>query len=117
MGWNDHMARLDLSRSHVTCRCGAKYSIYEDDGTPGCRDVETVICEFCGKELARHHGTCDGTLIDDKAVSKALKEARKKCDVAVQAYIQKNGYNWGTDEYAAILKEWHDTVEKAGYKL
>ena len=114
MGWNDHMERLDSSQQHTTCRCGAKYSIYEDDGTPGCRDIETVTCKFCGKELARHFGTCEGTLVDDSDVPDTLKKARQEYDTAVQVYIQKNGYNWGTDEYAAILKQWHDAIEKAG---
>lgn len=70
MGWNDHFYdRADSTDRVVTCSCGAKYRIHEDDGTPGCRDVETVICEFCGKELARHHGTCDGELIKGPNIS------------------------------------------------
>lgn len=113
MDWNDHIEQLDSSRIHTTCCCGAKYNIYEDDDTPGCRDIETVNCEFCGKELARHHGTCKGQLVDDRAVSDVLKKARQERDTAIQAYIQRNGYNWGTDEYAAILKTWHDAVKKA----
>lgn len=78
MGWNDHIERLDSSRYQITCRCGAKYAIYKDDGMPGCRDIETVYCQFCGAKLAQHFGTCDGTLIDDHDVSDTLKTARKE---------------------------------------
>lgn len=103
--------RFDASHNQVKCRCGAIYEIYQDDGIPGCRDIETVDCTFCGAELAKHFGTCNGTLIDDSNVSKVLKNARQKYDTDVQAYVQKNGYDWGTDEYAAILKLWRDDVK------
>lgn len=112
MGWIDHIGRFDESRSHVTCRCGAKYSIYEDDGMPGCRDIEIVNCRFCDAELARHFGTCEGTVIDDSAVPDGLKAARKKYDATVQTYIKQHGYNWGTPEYAEILKCWRNAVDK-----
>lgn len=112
MGQNDHIERFDASRRQVKCRCGARYAIYEDDGIPGCRDIETANCEFCGAELAQHFGTCDRTLIDDHDVSEMLKVARREYDNAVQAYIQKYGYNWGTREYAEIRKHWQDIVEK-----
>lgn len=68
MGANDHIGRWDAFSHMVTCDCGAVYKIYEDDGVPGCRDIETVECQFCGKELARHFGTCDGYLVDDSKV-------------------------------------------------
>lgn len=111
MSWNDHIGRFDSSHDCVTCRCGAKYSIYEDDGTPGCRDVETFNCQFCGAELARYFGTCEGTLVDDHDVSDVLKAARQERDAAVRAYIQVHGYNWGTPEYSEILKCWRDAVD------
>lgn len=114
MGWNDRFGHSGSGGRRVICRCGAKYDIYEDDGTPGCRDIETVNCEFCGVELARHFGTCDGTLADDRGVSKSLKAARKEYDEAVRAYVQKHGHNWGTDEYAEILERWHDAVKRGG---
>lgn len=61
--------RWDETEYTVTCECGAVYKIRETDGTPGCRDVKSVCCEYCDKELASHFGDCDGTLIDDSKVS------------------------------------------------
>ena len=78
MGQIDHIDRWDAMRNTVTCDCGAVYEIYEDDGTPGCRDVETVNCKYCGKELARHFGTCEGILISDDNVSDELKAKKNE---------------------------------------
>lgn len=116
MGWNDHFGGSDGCSSEVRCRCGAVYSIYEDDGVPGCRDVETVNCQFCGAELARHFGNCNGRLVDDKQVSDELKCARDEHSAAFRAYVQKNGYAFGTDEYAKILMRRRDTLKKLGYE-
>ncbi len=73
MGWNDHLESLCGRKFEVTCRCGAKYSVYVEDEEPGCRDLEVECCEFCGEEIARHFGTCIATLIDDKDASDYFK--------------------------------------------
>lgn len=78
MGWNDNFGGCDISYCRVVCSCGAVYEIRESDGVPGCRDIESVDCVFCGKELARHYGECDGRLIDDSAVDVDLKQAMQK---------------------------------------
>ena len=112
MGWNDNIERWDSTRKTVKCRCGAVYSIYEDDGTPGCRDIETANCEFCGAKLASHFGDCYATLVDDKDVSDALKDARKEFKIAVDNFHKKYGYEFN-DEYKEILNKWHSDVEEA----
>ena len=60
MGHNDHLDNWDTEVYKKTCSCGAVYEITESDGIPGCRSIEKVYCKFCGKELARHFGDCDG---------------------------------------------------------
>lgn len=117
MGWNDHIDRYDATNSTVTCSCGAIYSIYKDDGEPGCRDIESVFCQFCGKKLAQHFGTCDGHLIDAKKVPDGLKSEYDRHRMAVDAYISKNGYSWGTDEYEAVLRTHHEKVAAVLSKL
>lgn len=74
----NHMDRHDSDTNYTTCKCGAKYEIYTDDGTPGCRDIEKAYCKFCGTELAEHYGTCDAKLIDDSNVSEELKANKNK---------------------------------------
>lgn len=73
MGEFDHIECWDVVRHKVTCDCGAVYEITESDGIPGCRDIESFDCFYCGKELARHFGDCSGCLIDDSNVSDDLK--------------------------------------------
>lgn len=111
MGANDHMFDgYATDNLRVVCDCGAVYEVSESDGTPGCRDIEYVYCDFCGKELARHFGDCNGRLVDDSAVDARLKEAKQRKDKAVAAYIRQHGYDWGSDEYGSILNEWHQVV-------
>lgn len=111
MGANDHIFDGYTTDSHrVVCDCGAVYEISEGDGTPGCRDIECVYCDFCGKELAHHFGDCNGRLVDDSVVDVRLKEAKQCKDKAVVAYIRQHGYDWGGDEYGSILNEWHQIV-------
>lgn len=76
MGRDDFICD-DTTCRRVTCKCGAIYDIVESDGIPGCRDVERVYCQFCGEELARHFGDCDGYLISDAAVDGRLKGTKK----------------------------------------
>ena len=111
MGWNDHyFDRLDSTTSKTTCRCGAVYKIYEDDGTAGCREIETVNCKYCGHELARYFGTCTGELLDSSDVPTVLKKARTEYDKQVEEYIRENGYDWGTEKYHKILNTWHEAI-------
>ncbi len=95
-----------------TCKCGAVYSISESDGVPGCRSIETFDCKYCCAELARNFGECDGKLIDDSKVCESLKKARQDYDQAVERYVKKHGYNWGTDEYKRILDQWHSMIKE-----
>lgn len=75
MGWNDHL--FDDSYSYkVKCKCGAIYEITENDGVPGCREIEHVYCRFCGEKLAQHFGDCNGRLIDSSLVCNDLKNGR-----------------------------------------
>lgn len=105
MSWNDHFYDDAKSEHLITCRCGAKYQIYEDDGVPGCRDVESVYCEYCGKEIARRFGSCDGKMIDDHDVAPELKEIKRNFDSDVMDYVKIYGYKWDTRRYAEILKK------------
>lgn len=99
------------SNGRVTCDCGAVYDIRESDGTPGCRDIERVYCEFCGRELACHFGECDGRLVDDSAVDARLKQAKSDKDEAVEKYVANHGYDYGAPEYKAIYKKWRLAVD------
>lgn len=96
----------------VTCTCGATYEITEDDGIPGCRDVERFYCQFCGKELASHHGDCMGHLLDDSGVDVFLKSAKQDKDSAMAEYIKKHGYKFNTEEYEAIHNAWEKKVSQ-----
>lgn len=117
VGWNDHLDGYgDITCRTVVCKCGAVYSIEEGDGVPGCRDIETVDCDFCGAELARHFGDCDGRLIDASNVDVGLKQAKCKRDASISEYISKYGYNWGTPEYMSILDTWHKEVDACLHK-
>lgn len=59
----------------ICSKCRAKYEVEEDDGTPGCRDVERAYCKFCNTLLAKHHGDCYARLIDDSEVDSIYKKA------------------------------------------
>lgn len=111
MGWNDHLHDDSYSGGHVTCDCGAVYNICESDGTPGCRDIERVHCDFCGRELACHFGECDGRLVDDSAVDARLKQAKLDKDEAIGKYVASHGYDFGTPEYKAIYEKWRSAVD------
>ena len=95
----------------AVCTCGAVFDIYEDDGVPGCCSVETVDCPYCGREVARHFGTCECRGISDANVCDELKEIRVRYDKIVDAYVKTHGYNWGTDEYSQIIKQWRAEVD------
>lgn len=112
MAKNENTFEQAAIPSGTICKCGAVYRIYEDDGEPGCRAIEIFNCKYCGAELARHFGECEGRLVDDSKVCDSLKNARQEYDRAVESYVQKNGYNWGTDEYHKILEKWHQTVSE-----
>lgn len=111
MGWNDHLHDDSYSDGRVTCDCGAVYNIRESDGTSGCRDIERVYCEFCGRELACHFGECDGRLVDDSAVNARLKQAKLDKDDAIEKYVASHGYDYGTPECNAIYKKWRLAVD------
>lgn len=103
----------DTSDSHkVTCTCGATYEITEDDGIPGGRDVEHFYCEFCGKELASHHGDCMGRLLDDSGVDVFLKSAKQDKDSVIADFIKKHGHKFNTEEYEAIYNTWKKKVSQ-----
>lgn len=112
MGANDHIFDDNEYRGRVVCNCGAIYEISESDGVPGCRDIESVCCDFCGKELARHYGNCDGRLVDDSTVDARLKQARLDKDAAFDAYVAEHGYRYGTPEYREILDAWQSVVDE-----
>lgn len=111
MGWNDHLHDNSYSGGRVTCDCGAVYNIWESDGTPGCRDIERVYCEFCGRELACHFGECNGRLVDDSVVNARLKQAKLDKDEAIEKYVASHGYEFGTSEYKAIYEKWRSAVD------
>ena len=112
MGWNDNLGRLDSITTRTVCRCGAVYSIYEDDGIAGCREIEKANCRFCGQELARHFGNCTGSLLDSSSVPIELKEARHEYDRQIEEYIKKFGYNWRNKKYQKIVDTWHQAINK-----
>lgn len=111
MGWNDHLHDDSYSGGYVICNCGAVYNIWESDGTPGCRDIEQVYCDFCGRELAHHFGECNGRLVDDSAVNVRLKQAKLDKDEAIAKYVASHGYDFGTSEYNAIYEKWRSAVD------
>ena len=107
----NHISRDDSMDQVITCQCGAVYRIYTDDGVAGSRSVEQVYCDYCGNELARNFGECEGHLVDDSNVSEKLKMSKKCRDEKVSAYVKKHGYNWNTDEYSQILQEWRKSIK------
>lgn len=49
MGWNDHLE--NLSRVMECKECKQKFKVYETEQVPGFRDIEFLICPYCGKVL------------------------------------------------------------------
>lgn len=97
MGYND---RHNLFASdwydnsydyQLTCRCGAVLIVHEDDGVPGCRDIEHAYCPICLAEVARYYGTCDVIGIDDSNVSQSIKNIREWYDTELRKYRDRHG--------------------------
>ena len=97
--------RMDEMETHITCVCGAVFEIYEDDGVPGCRDVERVYCPYCGHEVARQFGTCEGRVVDDDNVCDELKEIHTRYNKIIAAYAETHDRYWETDEYNRIFEQ------------
>lgn len=95
-----------------TCRCGAVFKIYKDDGVPGCRDVETVECPYCLREIARQFGTCDGTIINNNNVCDELKILKNKYDELITQYREEHGAAWNEDGYKKLLASHQDEVNE-----